>query len=267
MNHAKRTPSRYILDETPLRALTLLRALGILKPVRALLAAHGYSEEDHVEGWQLLFKASGYAAPRPRDERARGGSRRSPSTPPPAAESPVDNAIKELADWESGAFRRARAALARLHPEQEAFVFQGLEDVPRTEAVLGLTAFLDRLDALERAPERKATRKGDLAALHTLAARGITADERTRLRALLALAQSSPAADVDASLLHQRRDVELAALRAWYDDWAETARTVVTRRDHLIRMGLAKRRARKPGGQPKASGAIKAPAGADATEI
>ncbi len=35
---------------------------------------------------------------------------------------------------------------------------------------------------------------------------------------------------------------DLRALRAWYDDWAETARTVMTRRDYLIRLGLAKRK-------------------------
>jgi hypothetical protein len=36
----------------------------------------------------------------------------------------------------------------------------------------------------------------------------------------------------------------LQALRAWYDDWSETARTVLTRRDHLIRVGLAHRKPR-----------------------
>lgn len=34
----------------------------------------------------------------------------------------------------------------------------------------------------------------------------------------------------------------LRALRAWFDDWSETARTVVARRDYLIRLGLAKRK-------------------------
>ncbi|HEY8077283.1 MAG TPA: hypothetical protein VIF62_24320, partial [Labilithrix sp.] len=35
------------------------------------------------------------------------------------------------------------------------------------------------------------------------------------------------------------------ALHAWLQEWSETARTVLTKRDQLIRLGLAKRR-RKP---------------------
>ena len=38
----------------------------------------------------------------------------------------------------------------------------------------------------------------------------------------------------------------LRALRAWYIDWAETARVVLTRRDHLIRVGLATRKRSQP---------------------
>jgi hypothetical protein len=40
------------------------------------------------------------------------------------------------------------------------------------------------------------------------------------------------------------RDQALRDLRAWYKDWAETARAVITRRDHLLLMGLGKRRSR-----------------------
>src|SRR4051812_48357830 len=39
---------------------------------------------------------------------------------------------------------------------------------------------------------------------------------------------------------------DLATLRGWYVDWAETARTVLKRRDQLIRLGLPKRVGRKP---------------------
>jgi hypothetical protein len=34
----------------------------------------------------------------------------------------------------------------------------------------------------------------------------------------------------------------LRELRAWHQDWAETARSVITRRDYRIRLGLAQRR-------------------------
>lgn len=32
------------------------------------------------------------------------------------------------------------------------------------------------------------------------------------------------------------------ALRAWYKDWAQTARAVIIRKDYLIMLGLSKRR-------------------------
>ena len=39
----------------------------------------------------------------------------------------------------------------------------------------------------------------------------------------------------------------LGALRVWYVDWSEMARSVVKRKDYLIRLGLAKRKsAKKP---------------------
>lgn len=230
----QRLPSRFILDETPSRALALLRALGTSKPIRAQLAARGYSSNDHAEGWKLLFKASGYAM-----------------VPEASVEdpNPARNAIRELDAWDERGFRLARAALRRLHPEQEAFVFEKLEASQGAQAVLGIASFLDRLDSLERSTERKATRKADHAALDTLAKRGVTKAERERLRALLDVAQSSPeisAADLEgdatSATAKEQRDIELANLRAWYDDWAETARSVVTRRDYLIRLGLAKRR-------------------------
>ena len=35
------------------------------------------------------------------------------------------------------------------------------------------------------------------------------------------------------------------ALYGWYREWSETARSVITRRDYLIRMGLSKRKSGK----------------------
>jgi hypothetical protein len=39
--------------------------------------------------------------------------------------------------------------------------------------------------------------------------------------------------------------VGLVALRAWYEEWSEIARVAVTRRDQLIRLGLASRKLRQ----------------------
>jgi hypothetical protein len=225
-------PSRTVLEETPARVLTFLRALGTSIPVRAKLASAGYTPADHTEGWNLLHKVSGYMP----DE---GSSEEDPR---------VQNAIAELDAWDERGFRRAHAALARLHPDQDRFVFNGLTPAQGPEAVLRVALFLDRLDALEQGTSRKGTRDADRAALATLAARGFGPEERARLREVVNVAHASPVpseAAVNAAKMAVARGQALVDLRRWFDDWSETARAVVTRRDHQIRLGIAHRK-KKP---------------------
>jgi len=109
-----------------------------------------------------------------------------------------------------------------------------------------------RFDALENGADRKATRKADHAALATSDARGITKDERKRLRDLIAVVhgtdmpEGSPAKDAKGN--EERRE-DSSALRKWFVGWSETERAVIKRRDHLIRLGLAKRK-QTPKGPP-----------------
>ena len=107
--------------------------------------------------------------------------------------------------------------------------------------------FLERLDALENSPDRITTRAQDLEALATLEKRGITQDERQRMRSLLNIAQGL---STTTNTADTRLD-DLRALRAWFDDWSETARIVVSRRLYLIRLGLAKRKKSVPPAKPE----------------
>ena len=104
-----------------------------------------------------------------------------------------------------------------------------------------MKTLLGRLDALEKGPERKATRKEDHAALDTLAARGINAKERARLSELVHISQSASeteAPDEEGKAAREEAYVKaLGALRVWYVDWSDMARSVVKRRDYLIRLG------------------------------
>jgi hypothetical protein len=226
--------SRQVLEDTVFRALMLLRGIGTDMVIRGVMAKAGYTDEDHAQGWNLLHKVGGYtpvAAPSTINDDARG-------------------AIVELDAWDEPGFRRAHAALQRLHPEQDAFVFENLSASQGTSAVLGVTTFLDRLDALESGAGRDPKKKeSDRAALETLAKRGIGKGERTRLRGLVARAQTTKSMPVDATVA-DARTAELVALRSWYEDWSETARAVFKRRDHLIKLGLAKRKAPEKREQP-----------------
>lgn len=229
--------TRETLEETPVRVLPFLRAVGTSRPIRSILRACGFTAAEQKLGWTLLHAVSGF-------------------TDEPAAETVdvnVRDAINTLDAWDEDGFRIVRAALTRLHPAQKTFVLANLGPSVGVGAVVGVKTLLGRLDALEKSPERKATRKEDHAALDTLAARGINAKERARLADLVHTAESateSEAPDEEGKGAREEAYVKaLGALRVWYVDWSEMARSVVKRRDYLIRLGLAKRKsAKKPTG-------------------
>lgn len=237
--------SRQILEETPERALALLRGVGTNEAIREILQQNGYSSAEHVLGWTLLHGVSGFVETDDGTAAVSGGDKE------------VRAAIVELDEWDEPGFARIGAALRRLHPEQMAFVFANLEPATGAGAVLSVGTMLDRLDALEEGAERKASRKADHAALATLDKRGITKAERKRLRQLVEKAQGAPLVtapkqDPKTEKDREKYQEDLRALRAWYVDWSETARAVIHRRDYLIRLGLAKpRRAKKDDGEPK----------------
>ena len=231
-------PSRQTLEEVPGRAFIFVIAVAETPAISAALTTKGYSEQEHQYAWARL-------------------TRLAVVTPTPSTttlDRPVRDAVVELDNWDEPNFACIKATLTRLHPEQAKFVFNDLEPKQGREAVLSVSTLLDRLDALESSPDRQGTRAADLAALETLATRGYTKAERDRLRALVNLAQRvvlTPPPSTD------EREQILRDLHAWLTDWATAARTVITRRDYLIRLGLAKRRKRSPeagGGEGGAGG-------------
>lgn len=232
--------SQETLDATPARALQFLRGIGTSRVIRATLHKHGYTQEEHALGWKLLQAASGF--------RSEGAS--------PAEDREAADAAAILDAWDEPGFRIAKASLKHRFPRQYAFVFDGLEASKGFASVLGVETFLDRLDALEGAPERAKTRKQDLDALAALAARGIPQEERQRLRALVEKARKY-GDDDDAPEQEQAAEqaasrATLLPLRAWYEEWSEIARARISRKDYLIRLGLAQRK--KPKKEPPPAG-------------
>jgi hypothetical protein len=215
-----------ILAAIPGRALTFLRTAAIKVEIRAALFAAGYSEEEQQNGWQLLEKASGYV----------------PGLLSASDDATARAALAEVDAWDEPGFSRINAALKRLHPEQHAFVFAGLESARGAGSLLSVSTLLDRLDQLESAPERQATRAADQAAVVTLASRGITPVVRQHLRELIEAARKVAPPVFPPNPSVEARDKALAELRAWYGDWAETARAVIHRKDYLVMLGLSQRR-------------------------
>ncbi|APR77025.1 Hypothetical protein A7982_02372 [Minicystis rosea] len=237
-------PSDSVLDDVASRSVAFLGGVSRNRGIRAVLSLRGYTQDDHERGWQLTFKASGYRRPAP-----------------VILESPAAvEAIAAIDKWDEPTFRIARAALVGAFKEQHDFVFQDLTAQTGAASVVSVTTFLDRLDALESGEDRKATRKVDQAALKKLTARGITKEERTRMRDLLVIARGpsaettpAPEAEDDDSIEEQIREAKIELWR-WYAEWAEIARADIRRRDWLIVLGLAKRKQAKKGDDAKGGG-------------
>jgi len=232
-------PSDTVLNETPAHGLKFMGAMSTNAYIRAVLDRRGYSDAHHERGWTLVLRASGYRGPPATTAR---------SAPEAAA------AIVTLDAWDEPNFRVAGAALATEFPDQYTFLFQDLEPQTGPGAVVSITTFLDRLDTLQNGKDRKATRKADEAALAKLSDRGITAEERTRLRGLLTVALGSPNADsappsikADPKAEAEQRAAKIE-LWTFYAEWSEIARADIKRRDYLIQLGMAKRKVRAKSG-------------------
>ena len=231
-------PSKTVLAETPARVLRFLSAVSRSPPIYKALVGQGYTRDDHQEGWQLLLRAAGYY--------------RLPPLLPDGA-GPGAGALALLDEWAGTRIRLLRMALGRRYPEQAAFLFMGQPhaDLMRPGSggsVLAVEALLKRVDALEKGTGRKDTLEADRAALGLLTQRGLTEEERSRLRGLVKLVKAGgapfagAAGEAEGVEVEGDEDEDLRKLRAWYEEWAATARVAIERRDYLIQLGLAHRK-------------------------
>lgn len=230
------------LEETPARVFEFLRGLHRNAAIRKTLAEKGFDDPALQEGWVLVLKVAGYKAPAEVEV---------------IEDDEANVAQRDLERWLSEALRVLRATLSRHFPDQGDFVLDGLTAADGFEAVATVATLLDRLDALESSPDRAATRDDDKRALELLAKRVLPSSERQRLRALVdkvIRAKNLPAApppSVSTSKKEAQHLEDLKALRAWYEEWSEIARAVISRRDWLILLGLARRKRSK--GEPPQS--------------
>ena len=236
-------PSDAVLDAVALKAFQFIRAVSSNSGIRAAFSQRGYSEEIHQNAWMSVLKAAGFY------KDPQSGTQR-----PEAAA-----ALAVIDAWDEPTFNLAHAILAPM-PEQQAFVFDGLEAQSGAASVGSVTTLLDRLDELETSKERKATRKEDLAAIAKLAERRIDANERKRLRDLLAVATgfSDPTVVDSPKAAKQKEEQRQAKIAVWYyyNEWSAIARLDIKRRDYLIQLGLVKRSKKKPKGGGGATGGV-----------
>jgi hypothetical protein len=236
------------LEQTPARATNLLAGIAAIPEIRATMAQAGMTEADFAEGRKLLVDL--LSVP--------------PNTNPQTSPATTQrDALVEVDQWDEPNFQRAAAALSRYYPSAADFLFHDLAPSRGVQSVNGVITFLARVDVLEAGsdPARAACADDDKSAVGVLAKRGIDKTERARIGKLAQIALGSdPPALTPESPHTQTRTENLLALRSWYEDWSATARAVIRKRSHLIRLGLGKRRGRNgaadPASTPGASPAL-----------
>ena len=229
------------IDDDIDQGTKFLRTLSTRSEVRRIMEHNGYRPKEHLLGWSLLLELCGY-----------GAGQAEPEQEP----LPQERAIAELDSWDGPGFQRARPALHRLHPEQEAYVFEALHAATGAAAVGSVNTFLDRVAALRDGTDgrRAGTREADKAAAATLRERNIvTAEIEAHLRKLIEqateLAPSPPPEEEPKPEQDEHYQGTARKFHAWLIDWGQTARAVINRRQYLIWLGLTEPRRSPPTGE------------------
>ncbi len=225
------------LNETPERAAKLLRGIAQNRAVRARLRAHGYNAELHTQGWELVSAANGFTG----DEAEWFDE-----------DEGVAKAIADIDAADEALYRICGAALKHRFASQQQFLFNKLAPSKGADAVVGMKTFLARVAKLASGTATKNAANDRLASA-LLSQRGLTTERRKELagwvKTAMSLSDDKGASEHEAAEAARAaaRAKALVALRAWFEEWSEITRNVVTRRDHLIRLGLAEmKRAEKP---------------------
>lgn len=213
-------PATHFHDDTlrrdRLRALKFMDYIGGTPEVFSAMQDGGFRREDLTEGRTLFHQTALFLGPAAIVQNAKAAE----------ARASIDR-------WDEPNLRRYRAAVARFHPLAEPRLFKGIKAGTGAQSILTVALFLDRVEAMEEGRDR--------AVITTLEKRGLTKSVRADLRKLLALATKIESSEPVEETLAAHRE-NLLALKVWFDDWAETARTSRLNRFHLIHLGLAKRR-------------------------
>jgi hypothetical protein len=221
------TVSQETLEDTPARVLSFLKGVGTTAAIFAALRARGYTAEEHAHGWRLFDAASG------RDQVGRGII--------DASDPSISEAIVELDAADEPFVRILRASLGRRFPDIAEMVLGDVKPSTGMGAVVVVDTVLTGISKLERSDHPKRAE-----ALQLIADRRYPPETRERFRKLVTAAQSVPdivPADLESlERMEKEQTQRLIALRMWYEEWAEIAKTTIKRRSHLIRLGLASRR-------------------------
>lgn len=218
-----KTFTRHTRSAIETRALRMLRTLSTSATIRAEMAAHGYTNADHDEGWTYCLAVAGF-----------GPAVQTPTT----NEGTIRAAVRALEDFTVNDLTCFSVAVKRLHPEHYGALFGGLTFTRGANAMIEATLFLERYAPFVS----KHAKKSDHAVVALLERRGLTKQAFAALVEQADVARSTPTAIDAPDPAHMKeRDVQLTKLEAWVTDWTTTARRAIQRRDQQLRLGIGRR--------------------------
>jgi hypothetical protein len=148
--------------------------------------------------------------------------------------------VNELDAWENLWFPVASASLKGRHPEVHAMVFKNLTQSSGISVIMGVRIFLERIDGLHRPVTEGGIGAQASEVLALLASRGLTAAKLGDAHALIErLGRIEPEVG-GAEPTTAEQDAAEKAMWAWYLEWSEIARAVITSRRQLRMLGFLK---------------------------
>ncbi len=230
------------LERTPQRAIKFLSGSRRNLEIDAMLKSVGFDAEARREGWRRL-----HAIDSPVD---RG--------PVVIFDPRVVAALQGLDRFDDHCLPIVDVTLRYNHPEAHDTVFAGgLAAAQGDASVLVSRKLVDRVEALAPAPRALLEKRGLTAAKIQEAREWLALVEGVHLAdAMLHGVEEAAAAEVDGAD-DDADDLEAGdpgpvdrawyqaalALWQWLDEWTTIARKVIRRRDQLIQLGLARRKA------------------------
>jgi hypothetical protein len=218
------------LEGTPERLLRFLLAVSRYPNIRRRLRTRGYGREQHEVGHQLLKDLGEY------DETPRVD----------LSDASVRAALQELNATDEDALTLIGAALRYRLPEHHAFMVEGLASSrDEGEAATTIAAVLDRMGRLEAGNVEEELKAGASVALEAMADKGLDGGWREHFAELCAKLETLPDEEVTVEQLEAREQArveKLLEIRAFFEEWSETARVEFKGRRELIRLGLAQLR-------------------------
>jgi hypothetical protein len=205
--------------------------------IRTLLGARGLTDTEIVKGRTLVDEVLSVRIP--------GGHQG--VTPESVAAQAAAGTLDVL---DEPLLRETDAILSNGHEGARDYLLRDLQPAEGVDSVLVAQTYVRRYRALQEGtdPDRASTRDADRAAIDRLSARGyddatITEIERLVETAFAPTPVLASTMEVEAATAARRE--KLVALKKWYDEWATTARIYLTKKSHLIALGLANRKSPK----------------------